>query len=65
MVTLNLASLYTDVPHDLGTEAANYSITTYRESLYLRFKKEFAIESVEFILKNNAMAFNFGVFLAV
>ena len=59
IVTFDLVSHYTNILHDLGLESLKY----YRENLHPRFKKEFVIESVEFILKNNTITFDSEFFL--
>ena len=35
----------------------NHFFTTYRENLHPMLKKEFVVESLEFILKNNTVIF--------
>ena len=58
ITTFNVASLYTSIPQNVGIEATNYLLfnnylTNYQSNTHPRFKKEFILESVKFILKNN------------
>ena len=48
----------TSIPHEFGLEAIDYFLTKYKEDLYSRFRKEFALESANFILKNNMLTFD-------
>ena len=63
IVTFDVPKLYVNISHDLGLEPKNYFPTTYRENLHPGFKKEFVIESLEFILKNNIITFDSRFFL--
>ena len=57
IVTFDVISLYTSIPHEFGLEARDYFLTKYQENLYSRFRKEFVLESANFILKNNILTF--------
>ena len=57
IVTFDVISLYTSIPHEFGLEARDYFLTKYQENLYSRFRKEFVLESANFILKNNTLTF--------
>ena len=41
IVTFDVSSLYTSIPHEFSFEALHYFLTTYQEGLRPRFKKEF------------------------
>ena len=56
IVTFDVISLYASSPQDL--EAIDYFLTKYEGDLHTRFRKEFVLESVNFILKNNALTFD-------
>ena len=50
--------LYSNVLLAYGLEAIEYWLDKFPESLHPRFSKEFASESVEFILENNNLSFD-------
>ena len=58
IVTSDVCSLYTSIPHDLGIEAIRYYINKYQESLDKRFNKQFILDATAFVLKNNTFTFN-------
>ena len=51
IVPFDASSLYRSIPHEFSFEALDYFLTTYQEDLRPRFKKEFVLESDNFILK--------------
>ena len=53
IVTFEVISLYTSIPHELDLEAIAYSLTKYQEDVHPIFQKEFVLQSANFILKNN------------
>ena len=53
-----LESLYTSIPIYLGIEAIDYGFTRKRNLIPERFTKEFIIDSIKFILKNNSFLFD-------
>ena len=55
IVAFHEISLYTSIPHEFGLEVIVYFLNKYQEDLYPRFKKEFGLESANFILKNNTV----------
>ena len=63
IVTFDLISLYTSIPHEFGFGAIDYFLTKYQKDLYPRFKKEFVLELENFILKNNALTFDSEFYL--
>ena len=58
LFTCDIVSLYTSIPHDLGIEAIDYWIQTYRSKIPSRFSREFIVESIMFILKNSNFRFD-------
>ena len=60
IVTFDVSSLYTSIPHDLGIEALTYYLRTFSDS---RFNINFILEATNFILKNNTYTFNGDNFL--
>lgn len=58
LVSLDVTSLYTIIPHSFGLEAIEYWIITKRNYLSHRFPTNFIIESLQFVLKNNSFKYN-------
>ena len=50
------------MPHTFGLEALDYRLENHPESLHPRLNKEFVLECAKFILQNNNMKFNNGVY---
>ena len=65
IVTFDVISLYTSIPHEFSLEALDYFLTTYQEDLHSRCKKEFVLESANFILKNNTLTFDSEFYLQI
>ena len=53
LLTCDITSLYTSIPHTLGLQALEYWIDRKRSKIPERFTKEFILEAVTFILINN------------
>ena len=58
LFSVDIVSLYTNIPHSLGVEAISYYFDKYRDKIPRRFTKEFMIESTLFILNNNNFFFD-------
>ena len=58
LVTFDVTSLYTNIPHDYGLQAIAYWIELYPGRLNLRFSKDFVLEGTKIILENNNCFFN-------
>ncbi len=56
--SVDIVSLYTNIPHDLGIEAISYYVDKFRDKIPERFTKEFIIESLLFVLQNNNFVFD-------
>ena len=65
IVMLEVISLYTSIPHKFGIEAVDYFLSKYQEDLHPKFKKEFVLESANFILKNNTVTFDSEFYLQI
>ena len=63
IVTFDVISLYTSIPHEFDLEVLDYFLTAHQEDLHPRFKKEFVLESANFILKNNSLTFDSEFYL--
>ena len=55
IVTLDVISLYTIIPHEFGLEAINYFFTKYQEELS---GEKHVLELAKFILKSNTLTFD-------
>ena len=58
LYSVDIVSLYTSIPHDLGIEAISYYIDKHRSRIPNRFTKEFILESLLFVLENNNFLFD-------
>ena len=58
LFSVDIVSLYTNIPHSLGVEAISYYFDKYRDKIPRCFTKEFMIESTLFILNNNNFFFD-------
>ena len=54
MVTFDITNLYSNIPHELGTQAISFWIEKYPEILH----NKFITEGIEIILNNNFFQFN-------
>ena len=59
-VMFDINILYTSVPEEFRVEGLYYFVTKYVEDLHLRFRKEFLLESANFILKKKNSLLRFG-----
>ena len=51
LVTFDLKSLYTSIPHDYGLEAIRFWVEKHPDSLHSRFSKGFVLEIIKIILE--------------
>ena len=58
LVTFDVKSLYTSIPHNYGLKAISFWIEKYPDSLQSRFSKKFVLKSIKIILENNNYNFN-------
>ena len=58
LVTFDVKSLYTSIPHNHDLEAICIWVEKHPDSLYSRFSKGFELESIKVILENNNCTFN-------
>ena len=58
LVTSDVKSVYTSIPHNYGLEAISFWIEKHPDSLHSRFSKGFVLESIKIILENNICTFN-------
>ena len=57
LCTMDIVSLYSNIPHDLGITAITYWINMLPQS-HARFPPEFILTCLEIVLKNNIFCFN-------
>ena len=62
LYTVDIVSLYTSIPHDLGIKAIEYYINKHRHLIPERITKEFILESVKFLLENNNFTFEENIY---
>ena len=65
IVTFDVISLATSIHHEFCLETIDYFLTKYQEDLHPRFRKEFVLESANFILKNNTLTFYSEFYLQI
>lgn len=58
LVSFDVVSLYTNIPHDLGIQAIEYWLDNYNASLQRPFSKEFILEAILTVLKENTFQFD-------
>ena len=63
LLSCDVVSLYTSIPHELGLEALQYWISKHRNMIPSRFTNRFILEAAAFVLKNNNFHFDGDVWL--
>ena len=58
LYSYDIEGLYTSMPIDLGLEAVSYWLSNESNLILNRFSKNFILEPLEFILKNNNFKFD-------
>ena len=58
IVTLDVTSLYTSIPHEYGLKDLGYFLTIFKEEINLRYNNQFILDAADFILKNNSLTFD-------
>ncbi|XP_029653803.1 uncharacterized protein LOC115226989 [Octopus sinensis] len=58
LLSLDVVSLYTNIPYDLRIKAIKYWVDKHREAIPNRFTVTFILDSVKLILENNTFFFN-------
>ena len=58
LVSLDVVSLYFNIPHDLGRTAVEFGLERHPELIHNRFLKGFILEGLSIILENNSFSFN-------
>lgn len=58
LVTFDVSSLYTNIPHNLGLEAIQYWLDKHPDQIDSRFSKEFILAGLKLVLENNHFLFD-------
>lgn len=58
LVSFDVVSLYTNIPHDLGLTAIEYWLDNYKNFIARPFSKEFILEAISIVLKENTFHFD-------
>ena len=58
LLSWDVVSLYTSIPHELGIEALNYWLTKYPDLISPRLTRDFVLEATLFVLQNNYFMFD-------
>ena len=58
LVSFDVISLYTSIPHKLGLEAIEYWLNKYPTCIEQRISKEFILKAISLVLKENTFKFN-------
>ena len=58
LVTFDVKSLYTSIPHNYGLKSISFWIEKYPDLLQSRFSKNCVLKSIKIILENNNYNFN-------
>ena len=59
LVSFNVVSLYTDISHDLVLMAIEYWLDNYGTFSARKFSKQFILEAISLVLKNNTFQFDY------
>lgn len=65
LVSFDVVSLYTNIPHDLGKEAVKYWLNKKRDKIDSRFSNDFILEALDIVLERNSFYFDQGFFQQV
>ena len=60
-----MTSLYSNIDHNLAIEAISYWTDKFPNDIHIRFNKQFIIEGIELILRNNSFNFDNKGYLQV
>ena len=63
LVSFDVESLYSNIPHDLGLEAIAFWINKYPGEFPSRISHEFVLEGIKIILENKSFHFNDDYFI--
>jgi hypothetical protein len=58
LVSFDVTSLYTNIPHDLGLEAVQFWTEKFPTEICERFSKDFILKALQIVLENNHFQFD-------
>ena len=58
LVSFDVVSLYTNIPHQLGLDSVNFWLEKYGQIVDQRFPSNFLIEALKIVLEHNTFNFN-------
>ena len=62
LVSFDIVSLYSNIPHDLGLEAISFWLDKFPELIANRYNKAFITDALKIVLENNIFSFNNNYF---
>ena len=62
LVSFDIVSLYSNIPHGLGLEAISFWLDKYPELIANRYNKAFINEALKIVLENNTFSLNNNYF---
>lgn len=62
LLTFDVTSLYTNIPHESGITAVKYWLERNRSGIPDRFENNFILDAIQLILENNSFHFNGNFF---
>lgn len=65
LVSFDVESLYSNICHELGLEAIKYWLDLFQGELKSRFKPDFILDAINFIIKTNTFQFNNEFYLQI
>ncbi|KAK3091940.1 hypothetical protein FSP39_023867 [Pinctada imbricata] len=65
LISFDVTSLYTNIPHDVGMESITYWIEKHRDEIPSRFTNDFIIDGLKLVLENNHFFFDNKYFLQI
>lgn len=65
LVSFDVTSLYTSIPHELGLEATEFWLEKHRNVIDTRFTTQFLLSALKLILENNSFYFNGRYYLQI
>lgn len=54
ITTFDVVIPYTSIPHDVDPKAIDYFLSNFPNGLHPQFRKPFAIEATDFLLRNTS-----------
>ena len=65
LVSFDVTSLYTNIPHDLGIQAVTFWLEKFQAEIPIRFPPDFIVSGLKLVLENNHFYFNDNFYLQI